>query len=389
MQIDPELQSLLERIHAAPHRLVLEFAGAGSLGLWWLHSVAGSSRTVLEATDRYSAPSLQGLLGSRPAQAVAVETGKAMARAAYWRALALSEEKLSPGQQAVPVLGVACTAAIATDRARRGEHRGVVVVQSAACSTVAMLTLAKGQRDRLAEETLLARLLLQTIARACGIDQEVALDLGEGDSLEEHSEAASDPLARLLAGQEQTVQVYPDGQQVPDARLQGVLLSGAFNPLHQGHTHLLAAAADMLGMPAVFELPIINADKGTLIAEEVVRRLRQFAGQYTVALSRAPLFVEKAALFPGCVFVVGYDTAVRLVNPRYYGGQEGMQAAFEQIRAAGCRFLVAGRREGQQFLTLHDIALPPALHDLFLELPESRFREDISSTELRERAAQQ
>ena len=38
---------------------------------------------------------------------------------------------------------------------------------------------------------------------------------------------------------------------------------------------------------------------------------------------QASLFTDKAALFPGSAFVIGYDTAVRLVAPRYYARQDG------------------------------------------------------------------
>ena len=48
------IADLVAQIHAAPHMVVYEFAGAGSLALLWLHSVGGSSRTILEATDHYA-----------------------------------------------------------------------------------------------------------------------------------------------------------------------------------------------------------------------------------------------------------------------------------------------------------------------------------------------
>ena len=52
--IDPPVQEVIAQIHASAHKLVFEFAGAGSLALFWLHGVPGSSRTILEATDRYA-----------------------------------------------------------------------------------------------------------------------------------------------------------------------------------------------------------------------------------------------------------------------------------------------------------------------------------------------
>src|SRR5204862_7069527 len=87
---NPFPQQLIERIHNSPHKLVLEFAGAGSQALFWLHSVPGSSRTILEATDRYTSASLADLLGAVPEHAVTRETAAVMATIAYRRAMRLT-----------------------------------------------------------------------------------------------------------------------------------------------------------------------------------------------------------------------------------------------------------------------------------------------------------
>jgi hypothetical protein len=400
--LDPRIEQLVEQIHASSHKLVLEFAGAASLGLFWLHAVAGSSRTILEASDRYASTSLADLLGAAPERFVDPETAAAMAERAYERAVLL-------GDSSVPVLGVACTATIATDRVKKGEHRCFVAVRAAAGVTTYGLTLTKGLRDRLGEETLVSQLLLRAIADACGAPGPAPLDLASGEEVTQQRDATADPIALLLeqlrvpsrdeqaeagagstrnpqpeTGAINTVTIRPNGTRAADEPFNGVLLSGSFNPLHVGHERLLAAAAALLNMPAAFELPIVNADKAPLSHAEVLRRMRQFAGRYTAILSTAPLFVQKAALFPGCVFVVGYDTAERLVAPRYYAeSHEQMLEALEAIRAAGCRFLVAGRLDDGVFKTLGDLGLPPALAGMFIELPESLFRADISSTELR------
>jgi hypothetical protein len=172
-----------------------------------------------------------------------------------------------------------------------------------------------------------------------------------------------------------------------DATRPEALLPGAFNPVHAGHWALAQAAAELLGRPVAFELSLLNVDKPELAATEVRGRLSQFAGQAPVWLTRAPHFIDKAQLFAGAVFVVGADTALRLVEPRYYGDDRVLMLdALHQIGSLGCRFLVACRldRAGRA-LSLSDISVPAGCGHLFAAISEDRFRLDVSSTELRQR----
>ncbi len=100
----------------------------------------------------------------------------------------------------------------------------------------------------------------------------------------------------------------------------------------------------MLGVSVVLEMSVTNVDKPTLDEGEVRKRVSQLPGSWDMALTCATTFRDKAMLFPGCTFVVGWDTAVRLVDLAYYGGSErAMHEALEEIRGNGCSFLVAGR----------------------------------------------
>ena len=379
------IQHLVERIHASPTLTVIAVAGAGGEALAWLLSVPGASRTVLEAIIPYGQRSMAEFLGQEPAQYVSPEMARQMAESAYRRAICLREA-------AEPVVGLACTATIATDRPKRGEHRCCIAFWDDKGDTTYDLKLAKGQRDRSGEEDVVSRLVLCALAEACGIRPELPVGLLDTERLEVTHTEHNDPLQRLIAaasskgreGAIRYVTVYPDGRMTVDEPLQGAVLSGSFNPLHSGHEQLAQVASEMLGTQVVFEISVVNVDKPPLDETEARERLRQFQGKWPVVLTCAPTFREKAALFPGCTFLIGWDTAVRLVHPRYHGRQEqDMLAALEDIRAVGCRFLVAGRLQEGVFRTLADVPIPQGYADLFEAIPETRFRADISSSELR------
>ena len=378
---DDATHETIGKLFDCGRKLVYEFTGAGSLALAWLHSVGGSSRLLLEACDRYSLRSLAELLGRTPAKTVSAETAALMAHRAYRRAVRLSDDA-----DAGACVGLACTATIATDRTKRGEHACHVAVHDRHGRAGYGIVLNKGARDRLGEETFVAHLVLLALADACGVDSRQAPpQLLAGEEIIDTRHHVDDPVHLLLENRAQSVMAYPNGRVVPDEPFTGALLSGSFNPLHCGHETLLRVATSYLRVPGAYELPVVNADKPPLSRNEIERRVAQFR-RWAAILTRVPLFRQKAELFPGCTFVVGYDTAVRLVDPRYYGGAAGRDAAIEAIRACGCRFLVAARpMPGEGVRTLADVKVEPAFADVFIELPRSEFMLDLSSTELRER----
>ncbi len=369
---------LVERLHARPHRTVYAFAGAGALALQWLHAVGGSSRTLLEAHDHYHPRSLSEAIGEAPSRAVAPEVAAALARRSFQRARHLTEHDERPG----PAFGLGLTATIATDRRKRGAHRLEVAVADGLGLRGVGVELTKGARERAGEEALVARWALALAAEASGL-------LGVPDPTVREDEAVrhgfepGPPFARFLSGEAPVLRVDAGGRPAegPPEGPPPALVSGSFHPMHDGHRRLAAAAEAHLGRAAWFEMSLGNAEKAEIRADEAWARAAQAYGERGLVLTHAPLFSVKAELMPGVVFVLGVDTARRVLEPRFYPGPDGLAEAMGRIRAAGARFLVAGRAGPDGFRTLEDLAVPGPFTDLFEPLPA--FRVDLSSTELR------
>ena len=375
--MDADVSRLIQAIHESHCKTVLALTGGGTSAAGLLLSVPGGSRTVLEVRVPYDAQALIEYLARRADQFCSPEVAKEMALRARERA-----QWLAPEERAV---GVGCTASLATDRPKRGEHRFHIATQTAGEWTCYSLTLQKGARDRETEESLLDRVLVNALAKAVGLGDSLSLALLPGEELHVESAEPGDPLQAVVEGKERLACVEPDGRLRLDAPPPRLVVPGAFNPLHEGHRGLALAAERLTGHTATFELSVVNVDKPPLTVEEIRRRLHQFQWRSGVWLTRAPRFAEKSSLFPGSIFVVGADTAARILSARYYEEADtGLARALEQIRAQGCRFLVAGRVcEGQTFVGLTQLAIPEAFADLFAAIPENLFRRDISSTELR------
>ena len=377
--MDEQTRSLIERIHDSPTQAVIVIAGAGSLALHQLLSVPGASRTVLEVLIPYSSASLADLLGGGPTMAVSARAGTGMARRAYERAA-----RLRVGS--VPVVGLSCTAAIITDRPKRGAHRCQVEAWTSHGSQRYSLELEKGLRDRRGEESVVSALVLHALVEASGTDTTIVLPLTGGEHVVRTGVRYRDPIGALVAKQIESAVVEPNGEVVASPRIEDAVLSGSFNPVHEGHMKLAEVASRLLGTPVVFELSALNVDKPTLSEDTLRTRVAQFNGKRSLVITRAPVFHKKAVLMPGCTFVIGWDTAVRLVDPRYYDGSESaMIAALQEIRSHSCRFLVAGRESGGLFRTIDSISVPAGFTDMFEGIPESAFRQDLSSSDLRSR----
>ncbi len=371
----PDFEPLVRRIHDSATRLVLSFSGGGSDTLSELLSVPGASRTVLEAVVPYSQQALCRWLAGRPDQFCSPRTARAMAMSGFLRAC----EYESP--EGYPLVGVGATASLSTDRPKRGANRIHLALQTVNQTIVQSAELTKDQRTRPEEESIASTLILNLIAEICGVDERISLELLGGEKVERREKTAPSAWCDLLLGKAEAILHGGSAGTRPPSR---ALFSGAFNPIHIGHEEMVQVASQILGTQVDHEISILNVDKPPLDYIEIGERIDQFQSDQSIWLSRAPTFLEKSRLFPGVTFVVGIDTLRRVAAPRYYRGSEAACAkAIEEIAGRGCRFLVFGRSVSGSFIRLSDLDLPTSLASICRDVPESQFRQDISSTEIR------
>jgi len=379
---DAAWRQLISTLHASGRKAALAITGGGSGAISELLRVPGASRLLIEAQVPYDEQALATFLGFAPAQSCSADTAIAMARGARARAA-----RLVPA--ATDLVGLGATAALVSDRPRRGEHRFHIACATPAGIAHCTCVMAKGKRDREAEEDVVSRAIVLFLAHACGVAAPSVREMLDADDrFEETFVATVDPVDQLLGGELDRVSVQPDGQMILSAPRPPVLMPGSFNPVHSGHLLLARVAEQIKQLPVAFEISVTNVDKPPLAGETVRDRLTQFAWKSSVELTRAPTFLEKSRLFPGTTFVIGADTAERLVAPKYYGDDEGqMHLALEEIADAGSNFLVAVRIDAAgRVRSLNDVPVPRRYVDLFTEIPEHRFRFDASSSEIRARA---
>jgi hypothetical protein len=380
--MDPVTRHLIEAIHRSAGKCVLAMTGGGTGAVALLLGIPGGSRTILEVVVPYHERALVQFLGRRPAQFCSTAASRAMAVRAYERAA-----WLAPGAN---ILGLGCTASLATDRPKRGDHRFHLTCHTVDRISTYSLTLRKGERQREAEEAILDAVLLNALAEAYGITERVPVPLLPEETVQVEAQLPADPVRSLLKSELLAFCAEVDGRLSRDAPRPAALLPGAFNPVHEGHWGLAAAASRLLGTPVVFELSVTNVDKPAPPPPEIRRRLQQFTWRMPVWVTRAPKFTDKASLFPGVVFVVGADTAERILDPLYYeDSTTRLTEALEHIRRQGCRFLVAGREApAGKPIGVEDLDVPEAYRDLFTGIPKADFCLPISSTALRKQAAE-
>ena len=349
---------LVDKIHATPTKVVLFIAGGG-LGIFEvLTHRGGGSATLLAGLIPNDPEETIELLGHTPEKLASEETARTMAMVAFQRAL-----KRSKGNY--PVIGVACSSVLQkTPYERVGrKHLVYAALQTDSKTISCVLDLGEGVSEpnqdgeilRMTEEKITVRLILNLIAEGCGLKEQVRLgyDCKDSDLCRRESGLIGVSISKILQGSAVPFDCYDNGEIITNhAVCQNepwpCIFPGSFNPIHSGHWEMCELAMDMMNKDIEFEISLTNVDKPALDLISLEKRLQGFChsgkshGPIRVWVSNAATFTKKCEQFHNATFIVGYDTAKRICDPKY-DKHGDLNYVFHHFRSYHARFLVFGR----------------------------------------------
>jgi hypothetical protein len=330
------------------------------------------------------------LIGYTPERSVSEETAVGLAQAAYMAAQRSAVLGGEIGSDRSPeIIGVGITGAVATSRERRGMDHVWIAVRTLSGIKTGHFVFDKGDHAdaRAAQNDLAGLLALNALAAEVGAPQHTASLAGKvrverGAITEQRLQLAARECAPLVC--DAPFLIEPDGEVETLASLKPeemVIYPGSFRYFHCGHDFAAVNASRVSGKRVVFEISAVNADKAPIDAHEISRRVQQFYGRHPVIVTPdCPLFLDKSRAYPkGIGFVVGYDTAERLLDPRFYKDEKQLAESLATFRARGNTFYVLGRTTNGEFKTILDLPGYEENRDLFRQLMGQI---DISATAL-------
>jgi len=372
----------------------MALSGGGAEAIGRLLREGGGSSTLLEARVPYDMVAMDEFLGGQPNKYCSGETARLMAMAAFHHAQRFTKD-------ADNIVGIGATASLVKKGGveRAGRRHVVYVAAQTEKETVLRQLDMKANRDRGNEEAMASTLILNTLAKCCGVHENVLMfHPDQGEELIETHESFSGPIQEVVCGRRQACLLTKNGNDIavdpPVATnesikiglgefIDAVVFPGSFRPLHKNHTEMARLAHRQTGKPVLFEISVKNADKPAIDFISLRRRLDSFKEITNepwfggIALTNAPLFVEKAALFPGATFVMGFDTILRISNVKYYADESQLKECIASFH-----------RQGNKFMVFHRVDVDNPVHPLLSDLcsivdPEQYQDDGTSSTEMR------
>ena len=341
-----QLKSLGVSIH-----VIATGAGAGIQSRLW--EVPGASAYLSGCSFPYAQDETTELLGFSLERACSEEAAIDIASAAFMKAYRFGGK--SP-------VGVGLTAAVPTDRARRGANRFHTCVITESSILVESHKFAP-DRSRSTCDSSCEFHAFRLVREAMGLHH---IGIGE--------DASQPALARFLGRPFFT----RTGERLPGRPdTKAALMPGAFNPPHAGHLGIASEVERKHHLPVTFHVTANSPNKPPLTVQDMLKRAKLLRGHDALFTRGESLYIEKARRFPETPLVMGSDALLRMLDPKWGPEVKALLVEFSQL---GTTFLVSPRNG----LTVDDCFAKTStdceFRFMFTELDGAW---DVSSTQLR------
>lgn len=422
-----DINSFVDAIHDTNkknrNRIISTITGGAFSSVNYLMSRPGASNSILQLNCPYAQEATVKFIEEPTESFASLKAANELSITSLKQCRDLLHDDI----QKYTFIGVGVTAALATNRWLKGEHRLHIVITTDINRFTFSLNLYKGYppdpetpeklfRTRDEEDKLCGKLVIFAIAYVCKIIPLTFFDtliqenfLNIMDKYDFDNEVFNNPIIRLLHSKIPEISdlrhevinsiLIIDGKYIINPVLKNiVILPGSFNPIHDGHISMLQNACALNHTDGIFEMCVVNVDKPLLSFDDIIARIDIFNSR-PVVLTNAPLFSDKDKLFPGVSYAIGVDTAIRLMNPKYtYGDEDLMFGNILKMTFNNTKFYIGSRLFGSarvskdfplqlkdnELLRLSDIMLyiPNILRKYFIEINDHK-NAHLSSSALR------
>ncbi len=392
---------LVDLINASPTRAVIIATGGGTGVFDEFLSHGNGSKTLIAGHIPYTSQKTIELLGATPEKFCSDLTARQLAMVAFQEALKVKQEEELPKEGGKysydpyhwPVVGVSCTAAlqgVPTEREGR-VHNIYIALQSWGYTESIAITIEDAEKYfqsrnsyyiRKQEEKIATYAILSLLADACDTKKDFQSIFTYGLKLDFniHKEIY---LGSVLTGRGSNHCTVESGRWGCDTTEDKILLSGSFNPLHDGHREMAKVAEKLSHRRCALEMSMNHVYKPALDYITIKQRVDQLTGTgLPMFITNAPTFLRKSRLFPNTPFAIGYDTALGILDPKYAGPIPELIAEFKKNGTYFYMFPREVKGYSKSEIEQAISVLPGEL------VSTDMFYRDVSSTEIRKSRAE-